>query len=258
MMSIVDEFIDWAHVSLLECDHVQEYLAGRGVSESQWKRHRIGYVVGEYCPDAARDHNHDLRTCSERERMCDGCRFVRWSSSYADGQQTVGARIVGSIVLPLTSYSGTSVGFQIRFLKERSFDSFTVKRRPEGYFFGIAPNMEAIWATREVTLVEGPFDQLVFERLVGRNVIALTTSAIGTSQIRFLRRFVRTVNVCLDADVPGRDGTRKAMKRLRDLNVRDLRCPSIRKGDKDPSDFWKAGGDERFASFFRERMRELI
>jgi DNA primase len=184
--------------------------------------------------------------------------MVKWSSSYENHDRIVGARVVGNIVLPLTSYSGTSVGFQVRSIREKAYDSFTIKRRPEGYFFGIAPNVGRVWSTKEVTLVEGPFDQLIYERLVDRNVVALTTSVIGKLQTRFLYRFVRTVNMCLDVDAAGRDGVKRARDRLDGLNVRDIRCPVIRTGDKDLSDFWKAVGDDRVTSFFKKKMKELI
>jgi len=257
-MSVTDEFIDWAHEGLFQSEEAQSYLTGRGVSEDQWRRHRIGYVIGDFHPDSSKDPDHDPSGCLKQGGACDSCRLVKWSSSYEERQQIIGARIVGFIVLPLTSYSGASVGFQVRSIREKVFDSFTIKRRPEGYFFGIAPNMEHIWSTREVSLVEGPFDQLIFERLVARNVLALTTSVIGRLQSRFLQRFTSNVNMCLDADAPGRDGTRKAAQRLEGVNVRDIRCPVVRDGDKDPSDFWKAVGDKKFSEVFKRKMRELI
>lgn len=248
-MSVVDRFIDWANAELGHYDRAMEYIRSRGVSQNQINRHRLGYVSGCYHADVSLDPDHVQESCS-----CDSCRLNKWSASYESGSMNVGARITNSVVLPLTSYSGVTVGFQIRSLDEHAYDSFMLARRPEGYFFGIAANLDYIWASKEVTLFEGSFDQLVFERLVSRNSLALTTSAMGAAQIRFLRRFVRIVNMCLDSDKAGRDGTRKTAHVLGGLHVRDVRFPTW----KDPSKFWQQVGDDRFASHFKEEMRNLV
>ena len=98
-------------------------------------------------------------------------------------------------------------------------------------------------------------DQLVFERLAYSNVIALTTSAVGKDQARFLRRFVDRVNLCLDDDQGGRKGIRSFFKwQLKDFkDVRDVRYPLVRPGDKDLGDFWKRVGDDQFSAYFREQ-----
>jgi DNA primase len=115
--------------------------------------------------------------------------------------------------------------------------------------------MDAIWSSKEAWLVEGPPDQLVLERLVAPNVIALTTSAIGKLQVLFLRRFVRTVNLCLDMDAGGRKGVRSFFKfNAKDFDIRDVKYPRIKPKDTDLGDFWKRVGDEAFKSYFRERV----
>lgn len=248
-MSVVDRFVDWAHSELEHNRKAVEYLLGRGVSENQMDRHRLGYVSGNYHADSSLDPDHVQDRCG-----CDSCRLNKWSSSYGKNGPTIGARITDSIVLPLTSYSGVTVGFQLRSLAEHAYDSFMLARRPEGYFFGTAANIDYIWASKEVTLFEGSFDQLVFERLVSRNALALTTSAMSSAQVRFLKRFVLTVNMCLDSDKAGRDGTAKAATVLSDVYVRDLRFPRW----KDPSKFWEKVGDDKFAAHFKEAMRNLI
>ena len=107
--------------------------------------------------------------------------------------------------------------------------------------------MQSIWSSREVWLVEGPFDQQLIERLVSPNVIALTTSSTSTLQMKFLKRFVKKIYLCLDLDKAGRDGVRHMIERNSDhfefVNVK-YRIPEI--NAKDPGDIWSKIGDAKF------------
>lgn len=266
-MSFVDHFLDWAHRGLLESDEGQAYLHSRGASRGQWERHRLGFTVGDFFADPSRDDGHS-DACADREQRslrCDSCKYNRWSTLWDERKDDsprvvhVGRRILGSVVLPLTNYAGMAVGFQVRSIKEKSYDTFVVKRHPEGYFFGVGPNMEAIWRSSEIWLVEGPLDALVFERLTASNVVALATNAVGPAQARFLRRFVRRVNLLLDLDDAGRKGVRSFLHNLgQHFDVRDVRCPvpygMTVKEVKDPGDLWRVSGDDGF----RKRMANAI
>lgn len=261
-MSFIDEFLDWAHQGLLQSDEAQEYLRGRGSSPDQWSRFRLGFIIGDYDVDPFRDPGHRPETCKDRDsthRWCDSCRYRRWSSVWeapdesSPKEQLVGRRIAGHVVFPLTSYSGSSVGFQTRSITEKAYDSFSISRRPEGYFFGLAPCVHSIWSSREAWLVEGPGDHLVLNRLVTNNVLALTTSSPSILQVRFLKRFVKRVNLCLDADSAGRKGVRDFIKQHGgDFDVRDVRYPCVGPKDKDVGDFWKSAGDSAFSRHFND------
>jgi DNA primase len=263
-LGFVDEFVEWANRSLGDSEEAQEYLLGRGVSRDQWARHRLGFSAGDFSVDPGRDPGHDPSVCGDRDKKhlwCDSCRYARWSSVWEEVEgsplrrQVVGRRISGSIVFPLTNYASQTVGFQVRSLDVKSYDTFAVSRRPEGYFFGIGPSMDAIWSSGEVWLVEGPADQLILERLVAPNVLALTTSALGKLQVLFLRRFVETVNLCLDMDAAGRKGVRQFFKfNAGDFDLRDVKYPRVKPKDKDLGDFWKRVGDEAFKKYFREKV----
>jgi DNA primase len=266
-MTVVDRFVEWAHTGLLQSEEAQEYLLSRGVSAEQWVRHKIGYVIGDFCPDPRMDSEHSS-SCGSRDIMhkwCDTCRFVRWSSVWGDEAdprtQIVGRKIFGSVVMPLTSYSGAIVGFQTRSIKGKEFNSFSLTRRPEGYFFGIAANIEAIWTSRRAIVVEGPFDCLVIERLVAPDVVALTTNTSNSGQTRFFRRFVEEVVTLLDTDRAGRDGVETIrMKMIGGPSVRDIKY-DVRnlKGDKckDVNEAWQVLGDKRFAKLFSNLIERL-
>jgi len=269
-MTVVDAFVEWAHAGLDESDEAREYLMGRGVSVEQLERHRLGYVIGEYHPDPSIDSGHSA-ICSDRtlvHKWCDSCRFIRWSSLWEEEEggpkvQHVGKRIVGCIVLPVTSYSGAVVGFQMRSIKEKRFDSFSLTRRPEGYFFGVASNMDAIWSKKKVFVVEGPFDHLVFERLISRNVVGLTTNTPNIAQTRFFHRFVDWAGLFLDMDKAGRDGV-KTFEQKMDGGpaAQDFKIDGVKKrtGEKckDLNEAWSVLGDKRFVRHFENMVERHL
>jgi len=257
-VSFVDHFVNWAHDNLLERDEACEYLLGRGVSREQWDKHKIGYVAGDFEVDPYADPGHS-EICHNRKKKqlwCDSCRYRLWSSVWEgeEGEykkQIVGRRIRDGVVLPLTDFTGNCVGFQVRLLKEKSYNTFTINRRPHGYFFGIGPNISSIWSKKVVWVTEGPFDQLIIERLVDKAAIALTTNVPGVGQTRFLRRFVSTVYVCLDLDKAGRDGVASLTQRLNDVvYVNNIKYPKMRPSDKDVGDLWRRVGDVKFREYF--------
>ncbi len=264
-MSFIDQFLAWAVEGLLQSEEAQAYVQGRGVSRGQWERHRIGYVAGDYVADSSLDPGHS-DVCSNWEKRslhCDSCHFNRWATLWEEPNDDSprikhpGRRIAGGIVLPLTSYAGQAVGFQIRSMSGKSYDTFILNRHPEGFFFGIGPNLEVIWSSSEIWLVEGPFDALILERLLVPNVVALATGAVSPIQARFLRRFVRRVHLCLDLDPTGRKGVHSFFSQYGNhFDVRDHRYPKVKDKDKDLGDLWKTVGDERFIKLMEQTVRE--
>ena len=262
----LDPFLEWTAGCLSDSDEARSYLLGRGVSDDQISRHRIGYAGDVYIPEIGRDPDHGS-ACGDldvnRDAWCDSCRFLRWSTKWVkesedDRQKTPlpGQKLVGCVVFPLTSYSGSLVGIQIRSLVEKDYDTFLLRRRPEGYFFGAAAAVTSIWARREVFLVEGAPDHLILERLVAPNVLALTTSSPSGAQVRFVRRFASSVNMCLDMDKAGRDGFAGFFERNSSrMTVRDVRYPCRRPKEKDLGDFWKRVGDDAFRQYFLDKIR---
>lgn len=257
-MSFINRFVEWSHQCLLDNELAQQYLLGRGVSKDQWSRHRLGYVGGHFDVDTRedKDHSDDCLTLDANPRRCDSCRYRNWSSAWVeeDGRkcQLIGQNILDSLVLPLTSYSGTCTGFQIRSRVEKSYDTFVLKRRPEGYFFGTSAAMESIWHTKEVYLTEGGFDGMLIERLVTPNVLALTTSSISESHTKFLRRFVKRIYLCFDLDNAGRHGVKKFItEHGHEFDwVFDVKYPRLNDKMKDISDLWKITGDVGFKRHF--------
>lgn len=263
----LDRLIEWAHQSLLASEEAQEYLLSRGVSPDQWSRHNLGFTGGCFAPDPKDDPRHN-EVCGDRDRKrlwCDTCRYLWWSAKWVREDENdessrkvplYGGRIENSIVLPLTSYAGSNVGIQTRSIIEKQYDTYALSRRPEGYFFGSGACIHTVWSRRSVFLVEGPFDHLIFERLVAPNVLSLTTNAPGLSQINLIRRFANVVYCCLDNDKAGKEGLASIRKYLPDLSIVPIPYPSVKKGDKDIGDFWRRSGDDKFRDYFKKEIEK--
>jgi len=263
----VEAFLDWAHHGLTESERARDYFQGRGISDAQMASHRLGYVTGDYSVDSSLDTNHGEQ-CYDREKKhqwCDSCHFRNWSSTWEaeeeNGPKTQfsGRRIKDSVVFPLTSYSGGHVGFQIRHLERKEYDTFALRRRPEGFFFCNPANIASVWATQTAVLVEGPGDHLICERLIAPNILALTTSGVGKSQLRFLRRFARKIVLVLDMDDAGRKGVQSFTQQYaNDFEVSNVKYPCLQPKDKDPGDYWKRVGDDRFCTYFKRALTGVI
>ncbi len=260
----IERFIDWAHQGLLDNEDAQSYLLGRGVSAEQWGRHKLGYVVDDFHVNAAEDpqHNSDCDDAEKTSKHCDSCRYIKFSSKWEapiDGspkERIVGRRIQGRIVFPMTTYGSNAIGFQVRSIAEKSYETFAIQRRPEAYFFGTAAAINHIWSTKEVWLVEGACDQLIIERLVAPNVLALMTSNVNKLQMKFLIRSAKTVNLCLDTDKAGREGISAFCQfHAKDFErIRVIDYPDVRPKPKDMGKFWQDVGDVKFVRHFRDNV----
>ncbi len=260
-MDFVNRFIEYCSSSLFSSEEAQSYLLSRGSSEIQWKRHSIGYVSSPFEVDPKEDEFHS-NDCfgDDFSKICDSCRYIRWSSSYEEDEdssqkkRTIGGKIVGSITFPLTTYSGKIIGFQVRSIKEKNYDTFTLKRRPEPYFFGTSYSIHKMWDKKYVTLVEGPFDHQIFERLVDDNVLAILTNVVSQSQLVCLKRFVNKVNLCLDLDSAGLNGRKRFVDDVGSVfSINNVKFPKVKEKDKDIGDFWKSVGDVRFSKHFSKQ-----
>jgi DNA primase len=250
-MDFIESFIQWSHECLKNSDEAKSYLMGRGVSIDQMELHRIGYTGGEFESNPKKDiyHNENCSLKDKKSLWCDSCIYNNWSSDYGVN----GARIRGRIVLPLTSLTRKCSGFQTRSIEEKSYDTFISRRNQEALFFGSSVAIDHIWNSSSVILVEGPFDQLIIERLVKKNVLAITTSSISKIQRRAILRFVSRVYLGMDFDSAGREGIESFLKYSDgkfDSTV--LRYSSFLSGVKDPNDLWKITGDSKFKLKFSD------
>lgn len=119
------------------------------------------------------------------------------------------------LIFPLYDLLGRPVGLQTRSPTEKSYEQFTTS--PGALrLFGLPLAIDAIWETEVVILVEGPFDCLAIQALLGRGapVVASLTADIPRAAREFCWRFATTVIALLDTDAGGAAGVGKLIKSL--------------------------------------------
>jgi len=216
-MNFVDRFVEWCSSQVFENDKALEYLRGRGVTDDQIKLHRIGYCPGLYVCD----EDLDGEDCKEMNR---------WSKG--------GELLNKSIILPITSYTGKTYGFQSRSLDKKNYETYIIKRRPEAFFFGIGENMDSIWSKKSIIITEGAFDQLIAERYIGRNSVAILTNTLSNNHAKFITRFTDNVVFCLDNDRAGLDGLDRSSYKIKSIR-KDIEINVVKiKGAKDLNELW--------------------
>jgi len=260
MSDFLNNFVEWSNDQLFCSEVAVDFLHGRGSSEYQWRKHSIGFVSNTYVPDSDLDSGHGEYCYEEadKNRVCDTCRFKKWSTLYSKDDPVVGGKLINNIVYPLTTYSGQILGVQVRSIREKRYDTFMRKYRPEPYFFGTKGSIDKIWLRKKVILVEGPSDMLTVERFCDLPVLALTTNSTNESQTRFLKLFVQNILLCLDNDIAGREGTNKIYNKLQEyltVSIVDYKKSGLKA--KDLNEMWQVLKDENFASHLKSVLTEL-
>lgn len=212
-MSFLNDFVDWAASQLADDPAGSDYVRSRGIPLDLAERVRVGFSNAEFEVSPSDDPNHSDECRKDRQKRCDACRFDSWSHVWEPGEPAK-YNLFNSVVFPLTTYSNQIVGIQVRNILEKSFDTFTIRRRPEPFLFGIGPNMDRIFSDKAVFVTEAPFDSLSLAACGFPNAIAVCTSGISGEQARTIRRFVRRVYTCFDNDAAGRKGAREYQERF--------------------------------------------
>jgi len=207
-------------------------LLTRGVSDAQIETYQIGHL-NRVLPGGLPSH------------------FLEWSK--------FGDKLDDVFVFPLTTTLGEVRGFEFRHVvKERTgYTDFLLDRR-EPCLFGLAQAIEAMWESRSVWLVEGPFDLPPIQR-AAPFVVSTMTAFTNKATVRLLRRLVQRVWVGYDMDGPGRKGCEIfRSKNKRDFEVYIVEYPKVLKANgervKDPGELWEEWGDRQIIPFIRSAI----
>ncbi len=159
-----------------------------------------------------------------------------------------------AVILPMYDDLLQPVGFELRSTKVKRHHKW-ISPEARFHFFGINQrSIEEIWNTEEVFLVEGTFDAVSFS-LFKPNVLSLMGNKLSAGQIKFLKRYAKTVWFCLDKDKWGMIMQEKMSAELKSKGVAIGRMDALvfSDGVKDANDLLKKLGRDRFIRTLSQR-----
>jgi DNA primase len=154
-------------------------------------------------------------------------------------------RFEGKIIYPLFSPRGRLLGFDSRTRYRKDDDRYLLmEARWNPVWIGMPGAMQAIWAGRDIIVVEGRFDvwAMLHATTRGQAVLGSGPAHLSYKQAQFLRRWARgDVYMAYDNDDAGKRGTADAIKNLSFGRVSCIELRYGRSGD-DPGELWDRGG----------------
>lgn len=162
--------------------------------------------------------------------------------------------IDSAVLLPMYDDLLQPIGFELRSTKVKRHHKW-ISAEARFHFFGLnSRSLEEIWKTEEVFLVEGTFDAVSFS-LFKPNVLSLMGNKLSAGQIKFLRRYAKTVWFCLDKDKWGMIMQEKMSAELKNKGIAIGRMEALvfSDGVKDANDLLKKLGRERFVRTLTQR-----
>jgi DNA primase len=213
-----------------------EYLTRRGITHRTIRRFGLGYA-----PDGweALCRHLKSRGFSDSEML-----------SAAVARQGRGGRIFDMfrdrVMFPIIDLRGSVVGFGGRLIADghpkylNSADT-PVFKKSRGLF---AMNFAKASRRPLLILCEGYMDAIAVHQAGFDNAVAALGTALTDEQARLIAQYAPEAVIAYDADEAGRRATERATRLLSKAGVR-VRVLSM-KGAKDPDEFIKSHGSERF------------
>ena len=222
----------WYHEALYkwENQHYLEYLLTRKISDETIKKFQLG------CSTSPRDLYYHLKEKGFTPQfLIDSGIFI---SEWRD-------KFFARITYPITNSMGHVVAFTGRVL-----DSALPKylNSPASHIFdkssvlyGLHLAKHAISKSGEVYIVEGQMDTITLHQAGIENSVGISGTALTLEHIAILKRFTKTIYLCLDSDNAWVKATFASIETLanQDINARIIQIPN----GKDPDDYIKSGGD---------------
>ncbi len=229
----------------------KQYMKERGYSEAVMKSFGIGYADSEWDSLTGYLTNKGF---SEEDQLNSG--IVRKSS-----RGNLIDLFRNRIMIPIfPSHGEYIIGFGGRTILDSDEPKYI--NSPETILFQKGSHLFAMNLVRklrplpkEIIVCEGYMDVIAMHQAGYRNAVASLGTALTERQVRLIDRYVKTVILAYDSDRAGQEAALRAMdmfaKVKAELKVLDF-------GDaKDPDNYIKKYGIERFDALYREAETEL-
>ena len=152
------------------------------------------------------------------------------------------------VMFPIIDVSGNVIAFGGRVMddskpKYKNSSDTPVFKKLRNLF---ALNFARQTCAETIILCEGYMDVIALHAAGFTNAVATLGTAITSDQARLMSRYTKKVIICYDSDEAGQKAAQRALRMLGEvgLEVNVLKVP----GAKDPDEYIKEYGKERFAS----------
>ena len=151
----------------------------------------------------------------------------------------------------LIAFGGRALNNEIKPKYKNSSDTPVFKKSRNLYALNFARHT----CKETLVLCEGYMDVIALHTAGFTNAVATLGTAITADQARLMSRYTKKVIICYDSDEPGQIAANKALSVIKSvgLDARVVVIPSA----KDPDEFIKSNGSERFKNLLGEAKMEF-
>lgn len=157
-------------------------------------------------------------------------------------------RFRNRVMFPIFDVTGNVIGFGGRVLDDskpkylNTADTPVFDKSANLYALNLAKNDKSA----QVVVVEGYMDVVTLYQYGIERAVASLGTALTAHQVRLLKRYSKEVILCYDGDGAGQKATQRAVGLLREAEVRARVVSLADSGAKDPDEFLKKFGVDRF------------
>jgi len=215
--------------SLGRHDPARDYLRGRGLSDDWTRRLGLGFAPDMW--EGVREHLHREKV-DVRAAVAAG--LIRPRNEGGGHYDYFRSRVM----IPIHDLNGGMIAFGGRILGQGEPKYLnspeSVLFRKKSILYGLDSAREAIRREGFVAMVEGYFDQISLRIRGLENTVAPLGTALGSEQIKLLKRFCDSITVVFDGDEAGLHAVKRSIPLFLAEGV-EPRCV-ILKEHKDPDE----------------------
>ncbi|HZR04727.1 MAG TPA: DNA primase [Candidatus Udaeobacter sp.] len=242
---------EWFHENLLKRnvgEPARNYLKGRGITADIAKHWQLGYAPDEWDAFGSWARGRGYQT---RDLITSGLAKTRDDAESAPVESSRAYdRFRGRIIFPICNDVGEVIAFSGRLLKDAEGAAKYLNSPETPLFrkgkvlFGLHKTKRALIEANCAVVCEGQLDLISLFEAGITNVVAPQGTAFTESQAHILKRYVKEVVLCFDADAAGHKAAERSLDALlqNDLIVRVAEMPA----GKDPDSLVRREGKEAF------------
>src|SRR5206468_8027887 len=247
------EAAEWFHENLTKREigePARKYLKQRGIIAEITKRWQLGYAPDEWDTFGSWSR---ARGYDARELIASGLVKTKDDDQTSNlNPRTSYDRFRGRIMFPICNDVGEVIAFSGRLLKEEEGAAKYLNSpetqlfRKGNVLFGLHKSKRALIEANCAIVCEGQLDLISLFEAGITNVVAPQGTAFTEDQARVLKRYVKEIVLCFDADAAGQKAAERSLDALlaNDLIVRVSEMPT----GEDPDSLVRREGKKAFES----------